>query len=174
MFQATIDLVVGCTPKDAFDHLARGFFEHHRLWDPSVTSMRKTSTGPIGAGTTGLEGRRFGPWAIASEFEVTTFEPDRRFGFRTTTGPMLEAGEWTIEPHERGSAIHVALRLSPRSVLMRALAPLLTPVFRANVRKNSERMRAALESLVPAAAHDEPPTARGVGAAVGVPPAGLR
>jgi hypothetical protein len=173
MFESTIDLVVGCTPHDAFDHLARGFFEHHQLWDPSVTSMRKTSPGPIGTGTTGLEGRRFGPWAISSEFEVTAFEPGRRFGFRTTTGPMLEAGEWTIEPHERGSAIHVALRLSPRSAGMRLLAPLLTPVFRANVRHNSERMRAALDSLVPAAAHDAPSTTRAGGAAV-VPPAGLR
>ena len=53
MFESTQDVAVRCTPTQAFDHVARGFFEHHGLWDPTVISMQKTSEGPIGLGTGG-------------------------------------------------------------------------------------------------------------------------
>ena len=55
MFESTQDVAVRCTPTQAFDHVARGFFEHHGLWDPTVISMQKTSEGPIGLGASGLE-----------------------------------------------------------------------------------------------------------------------
>lgn len=147
MFEMAVDLVVDCTPGEAFEHIAVGFFEHHRLWDPSVTSMERTSLGPIGVGTTGIEGRRFGPWSVASSFEVTEFEPDRRFGFRTTTGSMIEEGDWAIAPHESGSAVHVHFRLRPQARPLRLIAPFLTPLFRSSARRNTERLRAALDSL---------------------------
>lgn len=34
VFESTMDIAVQCTPTQAFDHVARGFFEHHGLWDP--------------------------------------------------------------------------------------------------------------------------------------------
>jgi hypothetical protein len=147
MFEWTIDLAVRCSPNEAFEHVARGFFEHHALWDPSVTSMRKTSSGPLASGTKGVEGRRFGPWSIVSEFEITAFEPDRRFGFRTTSGPMLEASDWAIEPREGGSMVSIRLRLTPVSAGMRLMVPLMRPVFNRNVQRNLERMRASLDAL---------------------------
>jgi hypothetical protein len=42
--------------------------------------------------------------------------PDRRFGFRMTSGPMLEEADWTIEPHDEGSAVDIRFRSTPRSV----------------------------------------------------------
>jgi hypothetical protein len=147
MIERTIDLAVQCTPDMAFEHIARGFFEHHALWDPSVKSMRKTTPGPIAAGTRGLEGRRFGPWSIESEFEVVAFDPDRRFGFRTTTGPMLEEADWTIDRRDRGSAIRMHLRLTPQSAGLRLLSPLMRPFIAANVRRNTRLMRAALDVI---------------------------
>jgi hypothetical protein len=147
MFEWTIDLSVRCTPAEAFDHVGRGFFEHHPFWDPSVTSMRKTTSGPVAPGTKGLEGRRFGPWSIVSEFEITAFEPDRRFGFQTTSGPMLEESDWTIEQGDDGSAVSIRLRLTPRSAGLRVMAPLMRPLFDRNVRRNVQRMRASLDAL---------------------------
>lgn len=146
MFEDTIDLAARCSQEEAFGHVARGFFENHGLWDPSVKSMRKTSAGAIAAGTTGLEGRRFGLWSIRSEFEITAFEPDRRFGFRTTTGPMLEEADWTFEPRDGGSSVHVRLRLTPLSVGLRLMAPLMRPILAANVRSNAKRMQVALDA----------------------------
>ena len=146
MFETIMDLEVTSTPAETFDHLARGFFEHHRLWDPSVTAMTKLSDGPVGPGTRGVEGRRFGPWAITSQFEVSEFEPVRRFGFRTTSGPMSEAADMTIEGRPGGSSVRVHLRLSATAPMLRLLEPVMHPLFARNARRNGARMVAALNA----------------------------
>ena len=51
MFDSMKTVEVRCDQAAAFDHIARGFFEHHGIWDPSVVSMTKTSDGPVGVGT---------------------------------------------------------------------------------------------------------------------------
>jgi len=146
MFESVSDVAVRCTPTQAFDHVARGFFEHHGVWDPSVTSMEKISSGPVGLDTRGLEGRRFGPWHMVSEFRVTAFEPDRRFGFATTGGPMVEELDVTIEGRPDGSWLRIHLRLTPSSLGLRILEPLIRPSLSGNVRANTERMRTALNA----------------------------
>ena len=116
MFESTMDIAVQCTPTQAFDHVARGFFEHHGLWDPTVTSMQKTSEGPIGLGTRALEERRFGRSLVKSEIQVTAFEPERRFGYATTSGPMRQLAEISIEEHPGGAKLRVHIRLNPASL----------------------------------------------------------
>ena len=147
MFEWTIDLPVRSDPAAVFDHVGHGVFEHHQLWDPSVMSMRKTTPGPIAVGTTGEERRRFGPWSIVSDIVITAFEPDRRFGFRTTSGPMLEESDWTIEASGDGSTVAIRLRLTPVSRGMRLMAPLMRPVLDRNVGRNVQRIRALLDGL---------------------------
>ena len=147
MFETLVDLDVHSTPTAAFDHIARGFFDHHGIWDPSVTSMVKTSDGPVGPGTTGREGRRFGPWSIASEFRVTEFEPSRRFAFRTTKGPMIEDVKWTIDDRPDGATVRMHLRLIPAALALRLLEPVMRPVLARNARSNAARMKAALDAL---------------------------
>ncbi|HEX9043529.1 MAG TPA: SRPBCC family protein [Candidatus Limnocylindrales bacterium] len=130
----------------AFEHIARGFFEHHGIWDPSVVSMTKTSDGPVGPGTTGLEGRRFGPSRIVSEIVVTAFEPDRRFGFETTKGPMSERLDCLIEARPGGSRVRLHIRLAGVALPLRIMEPLMRPMFARNLRANTERMRLALDA----------------------------
>jgi hypothetical protein len=153
MFETVMDLEVTSTPTQTFDHIARGFFEHHSLWDPSVTSMTKSSDGPVGVGTRGLEHRRLGPWSITSQVEVTEFEPVRRFGFRTTSGPMGEGMDVTIEERVGGSSVRMHLRLSPNALMLRLLEPVMRPLFARNVRRNGALLVAAVNGAAgPAAA----------------------
>jgi hypothetical protein len=147
MFEHESVLRVTCSPSAAFDHIARGFFEHHGIWDPTVKGMEKTSTGPMGAGTTGVERRQMGPWAIASEFEITAFQPDTAFGFRTLDGPMIEEAHWAIAPEGAGTSVHQRLKLTPASPVLRAIEPVMRPMFARNVRVNTGRLRAALNEL---------------------------
>lgn len=146
MFEQTNVLAVRCDPTAAFDHIARGFFEHHGLWDPSVTGMSKTSDGAMRAGTAGIERRRFGPLSVVSEIVVTSYEPDGRFGFRTTKGPMSEQVDFVIEASATGSSVRQHLRLIPEALPLRIMEPLMRPILARNVARNTERLRAALEA----------------------------
>jgi len=167
MFESVMHLDIRPTPQAAFDHIARGFFEHHGLWDPSVTSMTNTTGGPVRVVLVGLEGRRFGPWSITSEIEVTAFEPDRRFGFRTINGPMIEDVEMTIEPRRGGSSLAMRLRLTPATLMLRVLEPLIKLGIARNVDRNNARMRAALDSIAEAGAAPEAASSRATSATAG-------
>jgi hypothetical protein len=147
MFEKVSVIEVGCVPSVAFDHIGRGFFENHGVWDPDVVGMEKTSSGPVQQGTLGIERRRAGPAKIVSEIRITQFQPDRLFAFRTVKGPIIEDVDWTIEPSGSGSSVKTHLRLIPNGRPMRILAPAMRPIFARNAARNSERFRAALEAL---------------------------
>lgn len=108
--------------------------------------MQKTSDGPIGLGTRGLEERRFGRSLVKSEIRVTAFEPDRRFGFATTSGPMRQQAEISIEEHPGGAKLRVHIRLIPASLSTKVLEPLFRPRVARNIRDDVERMRIALDA----------------------------
>jgi hypothetical protein len=146
MYATTVVLDVRCDAQHAFDHIARGFFENHSRWDPAVKEMIRDDDGPVGLGTTGREVRSVPGNNVVSAVQVTRFEPDRRFGFRTTSGPMLEVVDWAIEATPAGSRVTMALAFTPLARSMRVLAPLLRRVIPRNVRANTERLRAALDS----------------------------
>jgi hypothetical protein len=72
VYEVTTDIAVPCTQEQAFEHVARGFFEHHGLWDSTVTSMEKTSKSLVGLGARGREERRVVGSRVASEFQEST------------------------------------------------------------------------------------------------------
>ncbi|HYL40730.1 MAG TPA: SRPBCC family protein [Candidatus Binatus sp.] len=146
MFEFSTDLDVRCTAAQAFDHVARGFFEHHGLWDPTVISMRKTSDGPVGVGTTGIEERRFGRSRQKAAFKVTEFEPDRRFAWESTSGPAHQQADLTIEERPGGARVHVHVRLTPASLGARLTMPLMRSMLDRNLRAHTEGMRKALDA----------------------------
>ena len=146
MFEFSTDLDVRCTPAQAFDHVARGFFEHHGLWDPTVISMRKTSDGPVGVGTTGIEERRFGRSRQKAAFKVTEFEPDRRFAWESTSGPAHQQADLTIEGRPGGARVHAHVRLVPASLGARLIMSLMRSMLDRNLRAHTEGLRKALDA----------------------------
>jgi hypothetical protein len=146
VFEFSTDLDVRCTPAQAFDHVARGFFEHHGLWDPTVISMRKTSDGPVGVGTTGIEERRFGRSRQKAAFKVTEFEPDRRFAWESTSGPAHQEADLTIEERPGGARVHAHVRLTPASVGARLTMPLMRSMLDRNLRIHAEGVRTAIDA----------------------------
>jgi hypothetical protein len=158
VFEYSTDLNVQCTPAQAFDHVARGFFEHHGLWDPTVISMRKTSDGPVGVGTTGIEERRFGGSRQKNAFKVTAFEPDRRFAYESTSGPAHQQADMTIEERPGGARVHVHVRLTPTSLGTRLFMPLMRSMLDRNLQAHAEGMRHALDAEAGGSMHrdDQP------------------
>jgi polyketide cyclase/dehydrase/lipid transport protein len=147
MFDRTAELHVACSPEQAFDHIARGFFENHPRWDPGIAELTQTSPGPIGAGTTGREVRLAGGGRFVTDFRIARFEPARAFAHVSTAGPMGEDVEYAIEPSGTGSILRIHLHIYAKTFLLRLLTPLIRPQIEKNYRANSARFERMLNEL---------------------------
>ncbi len=146
LYATTVVLDVRCDARHAFDHIARRFFVNHSRWDPAVKEMIRDDEAPVGLGTTGREVRSYGGYQIVSEIRVTAFEPEQRFAFRTTSGPLREEVDLSIAASPTGSRVTMALAFTPVAAYLRLVAPLLRLMIAGNVRANSERLRDALSA----------------------------
>jgi uncharacterized protein YndB with AHSA1/START domain len=112
-----------------------------------VKESRKTSSGPVGVGTTfrqlnTLMGRRF-----VSEMRVVTYEPPGRYEYVTTNGPIRFAGHYTFVPVEgHKSTRFTSLDESEPPSWLRYLQPLLQPFAQRQITINVSRLKAAIES----------------------------
>lgn len=66
-----------------------------------------TSEGPVGVGTTYREVRQFLGKRMESINEVTEYEPNSKFGFKTSSGPIPVEGNVTFESVEGGTRVSV-------------------------------------------------------------------
>jgi uncharacterized protein YndB with AHSA1/START domain len=78
--------------------------EHASSWRPAVLDIKLASGSGKGArwsqGIRGPGGRR-----LPADFEVTAYEPPRRYAFRGVAGPVRPDGEFVIEPSADGSRV---------------------------------------------------------------------
>jgi uncharacterized membrane protein len=76
-------------------------------WESWLLEARKTSRGPMGVGATWQEVRQFLGRRIESTNEVTEYEPNKRFWFKSASGPFPVEGGYTFEPIEGGTRVTV-------------------------------------------------------------------
>ncbi len=79
--------------------------ETYAQWMPGCLGARQTSQGPMGVGATYVDGGRLLGRRIEENLVVTAYEPNWKFGVKTTSGPMRGEGEYTFEPVEGGTRI---------------------------------------------------------------------
>ncbi len=141
MFTANREFDFPCTPDQTFTRVAREFFANKPRWDPDITELIKTSQGEVAAGTTGRETRRAGGRNYVTDFVITEFEPGRRFAHRSTSGAMAEDATYTFEPNDAGTHLTLALNITPRTLPMRIMSPLIRRTVQRNFAVNIERFR---------------------------------
>ncbi len=77
-------------------------------WRSGVKEIRRESGDGVGARyyqrVAGPGGRSF-----PADFEVTGWEPDRRFAFRVVAGPLRPDGEYTFRPVDGGTELTFTL-----------------------------------------------------------------
>ena len=112
-----------------------------------VKESRQTSLGPVGVGTTfrqvnTLPGRRF-----VSEMRVVTYEPEQRFEYVTTSGPIRFSGHYTFTSTADGrSTRFTSVDESEPSGVLRFLQPLLQPFAQRQITANLNRLKAVIEA----------------------------
>jgi uncharacterized protein YndB with AHSA1/START domain len=137
--QSTVD--IGRPPAEVFAFLSEG--ENDRQWRSGVLDIRRKSGHGRGAiyeqGVKGPFGRR-----VPADYEITSYEPDRRIGFRAIAGPVRPEGSYELTPLDTGGTrVTFALHAAPRG-----LAKLMTPMVARTMRSEVgqlDRLRAVLE-----------------------------
>ena len=73
--------------------------------NPGTIEQRLTSEGPLQKGSTHLWVGQFLGRRIEANAVVTEFEPNRKWAYKTTSGPFASAGSYSVEPVEGGTKL---------------------------------------------------------------------
>ena len=144
MFKRTVNLTVHCTPQQAFDHIAKQYFANHPRWDPDIVELTQTSAGAVGVGSTGREVREAGGRRFTTTFRISRYEPASAFSVRTVEGAMAESIDIELEPQAPDTRVSLTVGISPRTLPMRILAPLIRPQVERNFKANVGRFEELL------------------------------
>lgn len=98
--------------------------ENRPKWSSTTMEVKKTSEGPIGAGTTWRGVDRIFGRRMERESVFTEFEPNRKITQKSTSGPVPFEIQLMYEPVEGGTRVIVIAEAQPRG-LFKLAGPLL-------------------------------------------------
>lgn len=129
------EIVVSCTPEQAFDYLTD--MRNELEWNPDFCeSMEKITDGPIGVDTRFRAKWKGGP---VVEVEISHF--DRPHTWRARNGGGLESRfEGSVEPHPDGAKVVTELELIPHG-FFKLVFPIFKIMFNKEAKTTSERIR---------------------------------
>ncbi len=87
--------------------------ENASLWQSWAVEASYTSDGPRGTGTPYVYVARFLGRRIESTGEITAFEPNRRYAWKVTSGPIPMEAETVFEPVDSGTKVTVIMQGEP-------------------------------------------------------------
>jgi uncharacterized membrane protein len=112
-------------------------------WRTGVLDLKHESGEGVGAiyrqGVKGPGGRR-----VAADFEVTTYEPNSLFGFRTIAGPVRPRGELRLEPAGDATRLTFALEAEVTGVKKLLMGRMVARTMESEVH-NIENVKRILE-----------------------------
>ncbi len=76
--------------------------ENNPQWQSSTLEAKQTSEGPVGLGSTAMLEAKFLGRRLELAMEITEFEPNRKFSFKTTSGPVPFEGSNVFERISEG------------------------------------------------------------------------
>ena len=118
-------------------------FENAREWDPSVIEARRTTDGPLGAGTSFDVVSRFGPRRVPLTYTIIRYEPDRLVVLEARSKGFVSTDTITIEPAGDASRVTYDAVLAFGGV-GRLADPVMQLVFNRVGRRAEARLREVL------------------------------
>lgn len=114
-------------------------------WQYGTLSTAKVSSGEIGMGTLfrvvgHLLGRR-----VETVHEVTAFEPNSRYGFKSVSGPVDSFTLYTFEIAEGVTRIHLSMQIDPGDFL-KAEGTIAVKKFKKQCKENLAMLKSVLEA----------------------------
>jgi carbon monoxide dehydrogenase subunit G len=138
--RAELEMMTKRSPEEAFDFLAD--IRNENSWNPRALHIEKTSSGPIGAGTT-FTGRYRALATLTTE--LTDYERPSRFSFRTRGKHLRMDGTFHFDEVDGSTRVRFSVEMQPRG-LLRLLSPLMSPMVRRQNAAAAASMARALET----------------------------
>jgi uncharacterized membrane protein len=144
MAKAEHTVVVNRPPEEIFGYLTN--IDNLREWQDSVLEVRKTSEGPVGAGTTFIEVRKFLGRRMESTLEVAAHEPPTRFDLKVVKGPVPFTVTHNLQPQEGGTRVDVAIEGETKGFFNKLADPLVARQGEKQLRTDFGRLKEILET----------------------------
>lgn len=81
--------------------------ENNPKWSSLVLEAQQTTPGPPSLGTKGKTTGKFLGMQLETELEITEFEKDVRFAYRSIAGPVERWGKVTFQPVDIGTRVGI-------------------------------------------------------------------
>jgi uncharacterized membrane protein len=120
-------------------------YESHTNWQNGLRDAKFTSQGLTGVGTTFAFVNEFLGRRLEGEGEITEYEPDAKFAWRSKMGPLLVDGSWTFEPVAHGTRV-IRMVESEAGGLMRLALPIMGFMLRRQGDQDLAKLKAQLEA----------------------------
>ena len=119
--------------------------ENGPKWQSGTLEAKQTSPGPIGVGTTTrsvstILGRR-----IEFEFEITEFEPNRKFASQSKSGPFPVQASMTFERIEGGTRLNLTIEAEPGGFFKLA-EPLVVSMVKRQIQSDLANLKDLMEA----------------------------
>lgn len=119
--------------------------ENDSQWQSGVLESGQTSEGPMGVGATSREVRQFLGRRIESTVEITEYEPKRKIGFKSTSGPIPFKVAYMFEPVEGGTKLSTVGEAEPGGFFKMA-EPIAMRMFEREMKGNFANLKDILEA----------------------------
>jgi hypothetical protein len=138
--------VIQRPPAEVFRFVATEHFRNHPKWDPAVTSITKTSPGPIGVGTTARLVRTDRGRRVEGSLEVTEYQPVSSFTeVSRFAGFTLHARATFALVAPASTSLELVIDTGARGAI-RLLLPLLRGTFRKTMARSLRIIKEHVEA----------------------------
>jgi len=119
--------------------------ENNPKWSSVALEAEQTSPGPIGVGTTARFVGKFLGRRIESESEVTEFEPNRKYSWKSKSGPFPIKASTTFEQIEGGTRVNTTAEAEPGGFFKLA-EPLMMSMGKRQFQNDLDNLRDLMEA----------------------------
>jgi len=134
-------IVIDRPPEEVFAYATDP--AHTPEWQSSA--LETSVDGPVQAGASGKEVRKFLGRRMESTMKIEAFEPPRRFALQVTSGPVPFHVEQTVEPEGAGSRVYAVIEGEPGGFFKLA-EPLVERAVRRELEGNFATLKDILEA----------------------------
>ncbi len=117
----------------------------HAQWQSGIVEAAQTSAGPTGIGSTYRYVMQLAGQRLDTAGEITEYEPNRKYSFKATSGPVLLRGGFTFESADGGAKVRMFAEGEPGGFFKLA-EPLLNSMVRRQLETSLGNLKDILEA----------------------------
>ena len=112
-------------------------------WQSGLLEVRHTTPGPLAIGAQFTSVRKFLGRKMEASIEIVTYEPNRKFAMKSTSGPTPFEQSFLFESTAEGTRLTTLLQLHPGGLM-----GLAEPLIAASVKREMEAAFGDLKDLL--------------------------